>query len=154
MKRFTALESAELPISMLFGWHQNKSPDMSQLLPGSLQKLYLRTDMIIVDGNEWHLSFLMNTLRSSISSFQMAAPCLTQLAVRLFGSKSGSTCRRQISAFNTFTAENGINMSLRLIRDSLPPGLWTGSRDLTEWVPWGTSFEVKEQLREKVNRLL
>lgn len=44
-------------------------------------------------------------------------------------------------------------MSLRLIRDSLPPGLWTGSRDLTEWVPWGTPFEVKEQLREKVNRL-
>lgn len=153
LKHFTALESAELPISMLFGWHQNKCPDMSQLLPGSLQKLCLRTDMIIVDGNEWHLPFLMNTLRCSISSFQMAAPCLTQLAVRLFGSISGSTCRRQISAFNTFTAENGINMSLRLIRDSLPPGLWTGSRDLKEWVPWGTPFEVKEQLREKVNHL-
>jgi hypothetical protein len=153
LKHFTALESAELPVSMLFGWHQNKNPDMSRLLPSSLRKLCLRMDMCTVRGNEWYISFVIATLRSSISSFQMAAPHLNQLVVRLFASTRRSVCQSEIEEFNSFTAENGIDMSLSLIHDSLPPGHWTGSRDLTEWVTWGTPIKVKKQLREKADRL-
>jgi hypothetical protein len=152
LKRFTALESAELPVSMLFGWHQNEKPDMSRLLPSSLQKLCLRADMCTVSGNQWYISFLMATLRTSIFSFQIAAPHLKQLVVRLFASTRRSGCRRDIEEFNSFTAENGIKMRLSLIHDSLPPGLWTGCRNLTEWVPCGTPISVQKRLREKANR--
>ena len=152
LKHFTALESAELPVSMLFGWHRNKNPDMSRLLPSSLRKLCLRMDMCTVRGNEWYISFLITTLRSSISSFQMAAPHLNLLVVRLFASTSRSQCRSEIEEFNSYTAANGIAMKLSLIHDSLPPGHWTASRDLTEWVTSGTPIHIKKQLRERANR--
>lgn len=48
LKEFPVLETAELPVVMLFGWDHEKAPKMADLLPSTLQKLGLRGNMEFV----------------------------------------------------------------------------------------------------------
>lgn len=135
LKRFPRLRSAEIPIPMLFGWNKDQTPNMTELLPDSLETLCLRQDLLAVERYQWMAPFTTSVVQGFLPSLQAATPGLTQLTLRLFRNYDTLLCGREVESINLLSLHLGMHVSFRLIHDGLSPGLWTAQRDLTEWVP-------------------
>lgn len=135
LKRFTCLRSAEIPLPMLFGWNKDQTPNMAELLPDSLESLCLRQDLLAVERYQWMAPFTVGVVQGFLPSLRTVTPDLKQLTLRSFGNFDTLLCRREVESINSLSLHLGMDVNFRLIHDGLSPGLWTASRDLTEWVP-------------------
>lgn len=127
LKEFPILETAELPVAMLFGWNKENASPLADLVPSTLQKLCLRQDMENVADNQWNMDYrtrLQGLIDEFLPCADYMAPHLNAITIRsisMFPSEDLSCvlpCRKLCKKL-------GLDIEITQISDYLSPGLWT-----------------------------
>ena len=119
---FSHLRSAEVPITLLVGWHPEQSEGIGDLLPETLEELCLQWDnseLIRHWGSETQLHDCVQYVLDS------HLPHLKRIAIRclLVPPDNGNYYVQERTELKDKCAEAGID--LEVVLDYLSPGLWT-----------------------------
>lgn len=122
LKHFSKLQSAEVPITLLVGWHPDQADDIGDSLPDTLEELCLQWDNSEMIGYWDSETQLHDCVRYLLNSH---LPRLKRVTIRclLVPPDDGNYHVEERAELKDMCAEAGID--LEFVLDYLSPGLWT-----------------------------
>ncbi|KAJ5287249.1 hypothetical protein N7478_002935 [Penicillium angulare] len=129
LKEFPVLETAELPIVMLFGWDHKKAPQLADLVPSTLQKLCLRDNLEGVADYQWDMyetTRVQDLIKDFLPCAHSMAPHLKTISIRTLNAFPPEDLRQNYALPCRESCEKlGLDIEITQINDHLSPGLWT-----------------------------
>lgn len=124
LDRFSCLESAEVPISLLVGRDPERIREIHNFLPTTLKELCLQWDCTQTTG-EWKTEYLLHDCITQILDMVHPIP-LERIAIRMphfFNGTIDEDLVQTRASLKELCAGKSIN--LEIINNDLSPGLWT-----------------------------
>ncbi|CAI7595869.1 unnamed protein product [Penicillium pancosmium] len=132
LKKFPILETAELPVVMLFGWDHGTAPQLADLLPSTIRKLCLRGNMEFMADFQLGLEESDMRVQRLINDFlpcaHSTAPHLKTISIRVLHIYPPGEFRQECALPCQESCEQlGLDIEINQINDHLSPGLWTAN---------------------------